>query len=100
MADSSSSEVPSATLPSAKRQKKLSDYQIFIIVCLIEASMDPLVTIGRDGKIMDVNGATKITRILQKLEMIFRLSRKPVGYTGSSGGNKYIGHNSLQRIGL
>ena len=26
---------------------------------LIEASLDPLVTIGRDGKIMDVNGATE-----------------------------------------
>src|SRR5665811_920649 len=26
---------------------------------LIEASLDPLVTIGRDGKITDVNGATE-----------------------------------------
>jgi PAS domain-containing protein len=27
---------------------------------LIEASLDPLVTIGPDGKIMDVNGATEL----------------------------------------
>ncbi len=37
---------------------------------LLEASMDPLVTIGRDGKITDVNPATELATGLSRLELI------------------------------
>ena len=37
---------------------------------LIEASLDPLVTIGRNGKIKDVNGATEKVTGYSKNELI------------------------------
>ena len=37
---------------------------------LIEASLDPLVTIGHDGKIMDVNGATELVTGYSRNELI------------------------------
>ncbi|WP_440945287.1 PAS domain S-box protein [Methanosarcina sp. T3] len=37
---------------------------------LIEASLDPLVTIGRDGKITDVNGATELITGYHRKELI------------------------------
>ncbi len=41
-----------------KQAEEAPDSQIFITVFLWNQS-DPLATIGRDGKIMDVNGATE-----------------------------------------
>ncbi len=37
---------------------------------LIEASLDPLVTISADGKIMDVNSATELTTVVRRDELI------------------------------
>jgi PAS domain S-box-containing protein len=37
---------------------------------LIEASLDPLVTINRDGKIMDVNGATELVTGIAREQLI------------------------------
>jgi PAS domain S-box-containing protein len=37
---------------------------------LLEASLDPLVTIGADGKITDVNGATESSTGLTRLELV------------------------------
>ena len=37
---------------------------------LIEASLDPLVTISADGKIMDVNSATELTTGVPRDELI------------------------------
>ena len=55
--------------PNAKKQKKLkliSKYNR----SLIEASLDPLVTIGPDGKITDINKATELVTGYSREELI------------------------------
>lgn len=54
-----------AALLQAERTQRLEQAR-----CLIEASLDPLVTIGPDGKITDANHATELATGLPRTELV------------------------------